>query len=224
MDGVTVMFGGFISASYPSNLIRALGRRGVRGITGIATNVGPDDEIDRLCAAGLVAKMITSFAVRASVAQESAFERRWRAGEADLELVPQGTLAERIRAGGAGIAAFYTPTGAGTLAAEGKEIRLFNGREHVLEHGLTAGVALIKAHRADPLGNLQYRAAGRNFNAPMATAARLVIAEVEELTAPGGIDPEQVHTPAVYVDRIVVVPRLPIALRRRSRADTEQRG
>ena len=213
-DGATVMFGGFISASVPANLVRALVRRGTRNLTGIATNIGPTDVLDELCINHQLRKMIASFAIRASGARMSHFERQWRAGEVELELVPQGTLAERIRAGGAGIAAFYTPAGAGTVAAEGKETRVFDGRTYVLEFGLTADVALIKAHRADPFGNLTYRGAGRNFNVPMATAARLVIAEVEEIVPLGALDPESVITPGVYVAHLVHCPDVPDLLRR----------
>ena len=202
-DGATVMFGGFISAGVPANLIRALVRRGTRNLTGIATNIGPGDELDALCTGRQLRRMIASFAIRASGQRQSEFERLWRASEVELELVPQGTLAERIRAGGAGIHAFYTPTGSGTVVAEGKETRVIGGRPCVLEYGLTADVALIKAHRADSFGNLIYRGAGRNFNAPMATAARLVIVEVDEVVEPGALDPELVVTPGVYVDHLV---------------------
>jgi 3-oxoacid CoA-transferase A subunit len=202
-DGVSIMFGGFVSAGTPTNLIRALVRRGVRGITGIANNIGLGDELDTLCESRQLRKMIASFAIRASGARASRFEQQWRAGEVELELVPQGTLAERIRAGGAGIPAYYTPTGAGTVVADGKESRVLDGRECVLERALTADVALLKAHRADEWGNLTYHGAGRNFNVPMATAARLVIVEVEEIVPTGALDPEAIVTPGVYVDRIV---------------------
>jgi 3-oxoadipate CoA-transferase alpha subunit len=202
-DGATVMFGGFISAGVPANLIRALVRRGTTGLTGIATNIGPSDELDALCVKKQLRKMIASFAIRATSQRTSAFEKLWRAGEVELELVPQGTLAERIRVGGAGIPAFFVPTGAGTVAADGKETRVIDGRACVLERGLTADFALIKAHRADSLGNLVYRGVGRNFNVPMATAAHTVICEVEEIVAPGGLDPNQVVTPGVYVDYLV---------------------
>jgi 3-oxoacid CoA-transferase A subunit len=205
-EGATVMFGGFISAGYPANLIRALARRGTRGLTGIATNIAPGDDLDRLCEGRQISRMIVSFAIRASIAQQSEFERQWRAGEVELELVPQGTLAERIRAGGAGIPAFYVPTGAGTVHAEEKEVRVIDGRPCVLETALTADVALIRAQRADRWGNLVYHAAGRNFNVPMATAARLVIAEVEEIVETGAIDPELIVTPGVYVDYLVRCP------------------
>jgi 3-oxoadipate CoA-transferase alpha subunit len=212
-EGATVMFGGFISASVPANLIRALVRRGTGNLTGIATNIGPSDELDALCINGQIRRMIASFAIRATGSRPSHFERLWRAGAVELELVPQGTLAERIRAGGAGIHAFYVPTGAGTVVAENKETREFDGHPCVLEYGLTADVALIKAHRADPFGNLVYRGAGRNFNAPMATAARTVIAEVDEIVPLGGLDPETVVTPGVYVTHLVQCPAAPIAWR-----------
>jgi 3-oxoadipate CoA-transferase alpha subunit len=202
-DGATIMFGGFISASYPANLIRALRRRGVSGITAIATSLAPGDDLDRLCEDRRLRKLIASFAIRASAHQRGVFEQQWRAGEVELELVPQGTLAERIRAGGAGIPAFYTPTGAGTVAATGKETRVFAGRACVLEHALTADVALLRAAVADAAGNLVYRGAGRNFNVPMATAARRVIVEVQQVVPTGTLDPERVITPGLYVDRLV---------------------
>ncbi|MFN8556677.1 MAG: 3-oxoacid CoA-transferase subunit A [Dehalococcoidia bacterium] len=209
-DGATIMFGGFASAGSPTNLIRALVRRGVRDITGIANNIGLGDELDSLCAGRQIRKMVASFAIRASGARRSEFERQWRAGEVELDLVPQGTLAERIRAGGAGVPAFFTPTGAGTVVAEGKETRVINGRVCVLEQALTADVALIKARVADRWGNLIYHAAGRNFNVPMATAARLVVVEVEEVVEVGALDPERIVTPSVYVDRIVRCDPVPI--------------
>ncbi|MGD9893036.1 MAG: CoA transferase subunit A [Dehalococcoidia bacterium] len=212
-DGASVMFGGFISASVPANLIRALVRRGTTGLTGIATNIGPSDELDALCVNGQLRKMIASFAIRATGSRPSNFERLWRTGAVELELVPQGTLAERIRAGGAGIRAFYVPTGAGTVVAEEKEVRDFDGRPCVLEYGLTADFALIKAHRADSFGNLVYRGTGRNFNVPMATAARTVIAEVDAIVPAGEIDPETIVTPGVYVDHLVQCPATPITWR-----------
>jgi 3-oxoadipate CoA-transferase alpha subunit len=212
-DGASVMFGGFISASVPANLIRALVHRGTRNLTGIATNIGPSDELDALCINGQLRRMIASFAIRATGNRPSNFERLWRAGNVELELVPQGTLAERIHAGGAGIRAFYVPAGAGTIVAEEKETREFGGRPCVLEYGLTADFALIKAHRADAFGNLVYRGAGRNFNVPMATAARTVIVEVDEIVPPGELDPETIVTPGVYVDHLVQCPAVPIAWR-----------
>lgn len=202
-DGARVMVGGFVSASSPTNLIFALKRRGVRDLTVIATNIGFGDRLDDLCEDGQIAKAIASFAVRASSARASRFEQQYRAGRVELELAPQGTLAERIRAGGAGIGGFLTRTGVGTQVAEGKETLSWQGEEWLLERPLRADVAILKAHRADRLGNLCYRMAGRNFNAVMATAADLVIAEVEEIVETGELPPEAIHTPAVYVDRVV---------------------
>jgi 3-oxoadipate CoA-transferase, alpha subunit len=212
-DGATIMFGGFASAGSPTNLIRALVRLGVRDLTGIANNIGLGDELDTLCEGRQLKKFIASFAIRASGARRSHFEAQYRAGEVELELVPQGTLAERIRAGGAGIPAFYTPTGAGTPAADGKEERAFDGRACLLEYALVADVALLKAQRADRFGNLVYHGSGRNFNVPMATAARTVIVEVDEIVEPGALDPDAVVTPGVYVDRIVRCDAVPIRWR-----------
>jgi 3-oxoadipate CoA-transferase alpha subunit len=212
-DGATIMVGGFVSAGSPTNLIRALQRQGARGLTAIANNIGLGDELDILCQSRQLSKLIASFAIRASGGRVSAFEQQWRAGEVELELVPQGTLAERIRAGGAGIPAFYTPTGAGTVAATGKETRVFAGRACVLEHALTADVALLRAAVADAAGNLVYRGAGRNFNVPMATAARRVIVEVQQVVPTGTLDPERVITPGLYVDRLVRADAVPIRWR-----------
>jgi 3-oxoacid CoA-transferase A subunit len=203
-DGATIMFGGFVSAGSPTTLILALQRRGVKGITGIANNIGLGDRLDALCEQRQLHKMIASFAIRASGARRSLFEEQYRNGEVELEVVPQGTLAERIRAGGAGIGGFYTRTGVGTPVEAGKEKRVINGEEYLLEYPLTADYALIKAHRADRAGNLVYHAAGRNFNVPMATAARIVIAEVDEVVETGALDPETIVTPGIYVDRVVV--------------------
>ncbi|MYD29037.1 MAG: CoA transferase subunit A [Dehalococcoidia bacterium] len=202
-DGARVMVGGFVSASSPTNLIFALKRRGTRNLTVMATNIGFGDRLDELCEDRQIAKAIASFAVRASSARASRFEEQYRAGEVELELVPQGTLAERIRAGGAGIGGFLTRTGVGTQVAEGKDVLSWQGEEWLLERPLRADVAILKAHRADRLGNLSYRMAGRNFNAVMATAADLVIVEVEEIVETGELAPNEIHTPAVYVDRIV---------------------
>ena len=201
--GARVMVGGFVSAGTPGNLILALKRRGTRDLTLIANNIGFGDRLDELCEGRQVARAITTFAVRASSARESRFEAQYRRGEVELELVPQGTLAERIRAGGAGIGGFLTRTGTGTQVAEGKETIRREGEEWLLERPLRADVALLKAHRADRLGNLSYRLAGQNFNPVMATAADLVIAEVEEIVETGALAPEAIVTPAVYVDRIV---------------------
>ena len=202
-DGARVMFGGFVSAGTPGNLVLALKRRGTRGLTIMANNIGFGDLLDELCEGRQVAKAIATFAVRASGARESRFEAQYRRGEVELELVPQGTFAERIRAGGAGIGGFLTRTGVGTQVAEGKEVLSWQGEEWLLERPLRADVALLKAHRADRLGNLQYRLAGRNFNPLMATAADLVIAEAEEIVETGELPPDAIHTPAVHVDRLV---------------------
>ena len=202
-DGATIMFGGFASAGSPTNLILALYEKGTSGLTGIANNIGLGDKLDLLCEKRQIQKMIASFAIRASAKRQTLFEQLYLQGGVELELVPQGTLAERIRAGGAGIPGFYTATGAGTVVAEGKETRVFDGREYLLERSLTADFAFIRAHKADTLGNLIYRKSSRNFNEVMATAAGVTIAEVEEVVEAGELDPEIVVTPAVYVDRVV---------------------
>jgi 3-oxoacid CoA-transferase A subunit len=209
-DGATIMFGGFVSAGTPSNLILALQRRGTKRITGIANNIGIGDLLDVLCEERQLAKFIGTFAIRASGARASRFEEQYRRGEVELELVPQGTFVERIRAGGAGIGGFLTRTGLGTVVEEGKRRIDVSGSEFLLELPLRADFALVKAYRADWLGNLQYRGAGRNFNPAMATAADVVIAEVEEIVEPGGIDPEDVGTPGVYIDRIVRCDPVPV--------------
>jgi 3-oxoacid CoA-transferase A subunit len=209
-DGATIMFGGFVSAGTPSNLILALKRRGTKGITGVANNIGLGDLLDVLCEGRQLAKFIATFAIRASGSRASRFEEQYRRGEVELELVPQGTFVERIRAGGAGIGGFLTRTGLGTVVEEGKRRIDVSGSEFLLELPLRADFALVKAYRADRLGNLQYRGAGRNFNPVMATAADLVIAEVEEIVEPGGIDPEDVGTPGLYVDRIVRCDPVPV--------------
>lgn len=206
-DGATIMFGGFVSAGSPTNLILALAEKGTRNITGIANNIGLGDRLDALCEKGQLRKMIASFAVRASGQRQSLFEQRYAEGKVELELVPQGTLAERIRAGGAGIGGFYTPTGVGTVVAEGKEVRVIGGKEYLLEPPLRADYAFIKAYKADTYGNLVYRLTMQNFNPVMATAADIVIAEVEEIVEVGELDPELIRTPGIYVHRIVKGPR-----------------
>jgi 3-oxoacid CoA-transferase subunit A len=206
-DGATIMFGGFVSAGTPTNLILALAEKGTRDITGLANNIGLGDRLDVLCEKGQLRKMIASFAIRASGQRQSLFEQQYAEGKVELELVPQGTLAERIRAGGAGIGGFYTPTGLGTVVAEGKEARVIEGKEHLLELPLHADYAFIKAEEADAYGNLVYRLAMQNFNPVMATAADIVIAEVEEIVELGELEPERIRTPGVYVDRIVKGPR-----------------
>jgi 3-oxoacid CoA-transferase subunit A len=205
-DGATIMFGGFASAGTPTNLILALREKGTRDITAIANNIGLGDKLDSLCEKKQLRKLIASFAIRASAQRRSLFEQLYANGEVELEVVPQGTLAERIRAGGAGIPAFFTPTGAGTVLAEGKPVQTFDGREYVMERALTADYAFIRAYKADRFGNLVYRKSGRNFNEVMATAAKVTIAEVEEIVEAGELDPEHIVTPSVYVDRIVQGP------------------
>lgn len=208
-DGAVIMFGGFAGVGVPSRLVEALRRRGVGGLTAIMNDCSGgwssgQSDVSLLIAAGQVRKVIASFPVPGSPSRKSAFEELYKQGRIELELAPQGSLIERIRAGGAGIAAFYTPTGAGTAFAEGKETRDFDGREHVLERALTADFALVRAHRADRLGNLVYRRAARNFNPAVATAGRVTIAEVDQVVEPGVLDPEAIVTPGIYVHRIVV--------------------
>jgi 3-oxoacid CoA-transferase subunit A len=199
-DGATVMIGGFGLCGIPENLIAALVRKGVKDLRTISNNMGVDGfGMGLMLEAGMIASHIGSY-----VGENKLLETRVLAGQLDLTLVPQGTLAERIRAGGAGIPGFYTPTGVGTMVAQGKEVREFNGRSYLLETALSADYALIKAWRGDRLGNLVYRKTARNFNPMMATAATITIAEVEELVEPGKIDPDHVITPGIYVARIVL--------------------
>ncbi len=209
-DGATIMFGGFVSAGSPSNLILALQRRGTKRMTGIANNIGLGDKLDVLCEQRQLAKFIATFAIRASGARQSLFEEQYRRGEVELELVPQGTFVERIRAGGAGIGGFLTRVGLGTMVQENKQILNVDGEEYLLEKPLRADFAFVKAFQADRLGNLVYRKAGRNFNPVMATAADVVIAEVEQVVDAGELDPELVGTPAVYVDRVVQCEPIPV--------------
>jgi 3-oxoacid CoA-transferase subunit A len=206
IDGATIMFGGFASAGTPTNLILALREKGTTDITAIANNIGLGDKLDVLCEKHQVKKMIASFVIRASAKYRSVFEEQYARGEVEMEVVPQGTLAERIRAGGAGIPAFYTATGVGTVVAEGKPVQVFDNREYVLERALTADFAFIRADKGDRFGNLVYRKSSRNFNQPMATAARVTIAEVEQIVEPGELDPEAIVTPGIYVQRIVQGP------------------
>ena len=201
-DGASIMMGGFGLCGIPENLIDALRRKGVKNLTVISNNAGVDDfGIGLLLQTRQVRKMISTY-----VGENQLFESLVLSGELELELVPQGTFAERIRAGGAGIPGFYTPTGYGTLIAEGKETREFDGRMFVLERGLKADFAFIKAWKGDRLGNLVYRKTARNFNPMMATAAQVTIAEVEQLVEPGDLEPDSIHTPAVYVQRILQGP------------------
>lgn len=202
-DGSTVMVGGFGTTGMPFELIYALIRQGARDLTVVANNAGNGDTgLAALLAAGRVRKVVCSFPRQTD---SWVFDELYRSGKIELELVPQGNLAERIRAAGAGIGGFYTRTGVGTLLAEGKETREIDGQTYVLELPLAADVALISAHTADTLGNLVYRKTARNFNPIMATAAKTTIAQVRHVVEPGGLDPEAVVTPGIYVDRIVQV-------------------
>lgn len=197
-DGASIMMGGFGVCGIPENLIAALKRAGTKNLTAISNNAGTSDfGIGYLLQTRQVRKMVASY-----VGENKLFEQLVMSGEIELELNPQGTLAERIRAGGAGIPAFYTPTGYGTRIAEGKETREFGGRMYVLEKALRADFAFIKAWKGDRWGNLMFRKTARNYNPVMATAADYVIAEVEELVELGGIPPDKVHTPGIYVDAI----------------------
>jgi 3-oxoadipate CoA-transferase, alpha subunit len=206
-DGSSVLIGGFGRAGLPFALIDALRRSGARDLTVVNNNAGNGTTgLAALLAAGAVRKIICSFPRQSD---SFVFDELYRSGKIELEVVPQGNLAERIRAGGAGIGGFYTPTGVGTLLAEGKEQRTIDGRQYVLEYPIKADVALIRAHRADRLGNLVYRKTGRNFGPIMATAAALTIVEVSEVVPIGGIDPETVITPGIFVDRVVVADPAP---------------
>ena len=216
-DGASVMIGGFGgSGGQPTRLMLALAEHGARGLTiignvaGISKTTGYGwpphlEPIDQgmFFENGQADRIICSFPIPGQTRPLSEIEKAWRDGRAEVIVIPQGTLAERIRAGGAGIAGFYTPTGVGTPVADGKEVREFDGREYLLEHALRADFALIRAKRADTYGNLEYIGTSRAFNPVMATAADVTIAEVDEIVEPGGIDPERVGTPGVYVDRIV---------------------
>jgi 3-oxoadipate CoA-transferase alpha subunit len=204
-DGATVMIGGFGTAGLPDELTEALLAQGARELTIINNNAGNGEHgLAALMAAGRVRKVICSFPRQVD---SHHFDRGYRAGRIELELVPQGNLAERIRAAGAGIGAFYTPTGYGTELARGKEVREIDGRMQVLEYALHADYALIKAERGDRWGNLTYRMTARNFGPVMAAAARITVASVHEVVALGALDPEAVVTPGVYVQRLVLVPR-----------------
>jgi len=198
-DGMTVMSGGFGLCGIPENLILALRDSGAKKLTVVSNNAGVDEAgLGLLLKTRQISKMISSY-----VGENKEFERQFLSGELELEFNPQGTLAERIRAGGAGIWGFYTRTGAGTVVAEGKESRIIDGETWVLEKGLFADLAIIKAWKGDAEGNLIYRHTARNFNPMMATAAKLVIAEVEELVPIGTFDPDNIHTPGVFVQRIL---------------------
>ncbi len=198
-DGIMVMSGGFGLCGIPENLILGLRDSGVKGLTVVSNNAGVDDfGLGLLLKSRQIKKMISSY-----VGENKEFERQYLAKELELEFNPQGTLAERIRAGGAGIYGFYTRTGAGTLVAEGKETRVVNGETFVLETGLVADLSIVKAWKGDTEGNLIYRKTARNFNPMMATAGKVTIAEVEELVEAGSLDPDQIHTPGIFVQRII---------------------
>ncbi|HXF59890.1 MAG TPA: CoA transferase subunit A [Candidatus Saccharimonadales bacterium] len=197
-DGATILFGGFGLCGIPENLIVALRDSGLKELTCVSNNAGVDEwGLGLLLQTRQIKKMISTY-----VGENQIFERQFLSGELEVELIPQGTLAERVRAGGAGIGAFYTPTGVGTVVAEGKELRVLNGREYVLEMPIRGDFAFVKAHQGDTDGNLRYHRAARNFNPVVATASEHTIAEVETLVQPGVIDPDQVITPGVYVNTI----------------------
>jgi len=198
LDGAVLMLGGFGLCGIPENCIAALLKTGVKNLTCISNNAGVDDfGIGLMLKTRQVTKMISSY-----VGENAEFERQLLAGELDVELIPQGTLAERIRAGGAGIPAFFTPAGVGTEVAEGKETREYEGKVYLLERWLRADFALVKAWKGDTAGNLIFNGTARNFNPMMATAGKITIAEVEELVPAGQLDPNQIHTPGIFVNRI----------------------
>jgi 3-oxoacid CoA-transferase subunit A len=201
-DGMTIMSGGFGLCGIPSTLIEAIRESGVKDLTVISNNAGIDEAgLGLLLVTRQIRKMISSY-----VGENATFARQYLAGELEIEFNPQGTLAERIRAGGAGIPAFFTATGAGTKIAEGKETRTFNGRDYIMETGLVADLAIIHAWKGDPEGNLVYRMTARNFNPIMATAAKLTVAQIEESVPLGSLNPDHIVTPGIFVQRMVTVP------------------
>lgn len=211
-SGATIMAGGFGLCGIAENLILAIRDAGPTDLTFVSNNAGVDQfGLGMLLATRQVKKMISSY-----VGENKEFERQFLSGELEVELTPQGTLAERIRAGGAGIPAFFTPTGYGTLVAEGKDVRYFDGKPYVMERGLTADFAIIKAWKGDRHGNLVFRKTANNFNAVMATAAKITIAEVEELVEPGELDPNFIHTPGIFVQRVVLGPSFEKRIERRT--------
>ncbi len=198
-DGMTIAVGGFGLCGIPEQLIIALRDSGTKNLTAISNNAGIDEwGLGLLLKTRQIRRMVSSY-----VGENAEFERQYMAGELELEFNPQGTLAERLRAGGAGIAGFFTKTGVGTIVAEGKEIREFDGEAYVFERGIRTDLSLVKAWRADPSGNLVFRKTARNFNPMVATAGRACVAEVEEIVPLGSLDPDQIHTPGIFVDRIV---------------------
>ncbi len=202
-DGMVLVVGGFGLCGIPENLIAALEHSGVRDLTCVSNNAGVEGwGLGRLLKTRQIRKMVASY-----VGENPEFERQYLAGELEVEFAPQGTLAERMRAGGAGIPAFFTPAGVGTVVAEGKELREFEGRTYVMERGILGDFSLVAAWKGDRLGNLVFRKSARNFNPMAATAGKICIAEVEELVEPGELDPDAIHTPGVYVHRMLVAPR-----------------
>lgn len=199
-DGMTICAGGFGLCGIPERLIDAIQTSGVTGLTIASNNAGIDGEgLGKLLRSRQVAKMISSY-----VGENKEFERQYLAGELEVEFCPQGTLAERCRAGGAGIPGFYTKTGVGTLVAEGKEVKAFDGEDYILERGIRADLSIIKGWKADESGNLIFRKTARNFNQPMATAGKICVAEVEEVVPVGALDPDHIHLPGIYVKRMIV--------------------
>ncbi len=199
-DGMSICAGGFGLCGIPERLIDAIGASGVSGLVVVSNNAGIDNEgLGKLLRTRQIRKMISSY-----VGENKEFERQYLAGELEVEFCPQGTLAERCRAGGAGIAGFYTKTGVGTAVADGKETKIFDGREYLLERGIFADLAIIKGWKADESGNLIFRKTARNFNAPMATAAKICVAEVEEIVPTGSLDPDSIHLPGIYVKRLIM--------------------
>ncbi|MBA6339115.1 CoA transferase subunit A [Colwellia sp. BRX8-7] len=198
-DNMTVVAGGFGLCGIPENLIKEIERQGIKGLTLVSNNCGVDDfGLGLLLPKRQIKKIIASY-----VGENAEFERQMMSGELDVELTPQGTLAEKMRAGGAGIPAFYTATGVGTLVAAGKDQRQFNGRDYILEEAITGDFAIIKAWKADKFGNLIYRKTARNFNPLAATAGKITVVEVEEIVEPGELDPDEIHTPGIYVNRVI---------------------
>ena len=199
-DGITICAGGFGLCGIPERLIDAIRDSGVKDLTVVSNNAGIDNEgLGKLLRTRQIRKMISSY-----VGENKEFERQYLAGELEVEFCPQGTLAERCRAGGAGIPGFYTKTGVGTIVAEGKETKVFDGDEYVLERGIRADLSIIKGWKADEAGNLVFRKTARNFNQPMATAGRVCVAEVEEIVPVGSLDPDCIHLPSIYVKRMIL--------------------
>ncbi len=199
-DGMTIISGGFGLCGIPENLIAEIKRKGTKGLTLVSNNCGVDNfGLGVLLPDRQIKKIVASY-----VGENAEFERQMMSGELDVELTPQGTLAEKMRAGGAGIPAFYTATGVGTPVAKGKDERQFNGRDYILEEAITGDFAIVKAWKADKFGNLVFRKTARNFNPMAATAGKITVVEVEEIVEPGELDPDQIHTPGIYVNRLIL--------------------